>query len=137
MDMPRRTNFLYATALTLAHTLRASANNTKTAQSAATIQLIHVAIRSTAKGGGALYSAEDKRLVAADARNQNKTTEDELASLATPHREDLHPEHGLSQSPTDWLATVPPEVETRRRKHTDVSQEPRYDTKIDWRLGMH
>ena len=95
--MPRRTNALYATTLTHAHTLLASANLTKISQSAATTrhcQLIHEAVRNSAKDGGALYSAEDLRLVAADTGNQHQTTEEERASLATPPREDLHPEHG-------------------------------------------
>jgi hypothetical protein len=42
----------------------------------AACQLTHAAIRSSAKGGGELYNADDLRLVAADASNQNKTTED-------------------------------------------------------------
>ena len=37
----------------------------------AACQLIHAAIRNSAKCGGALYSADDLRLVAADAGTQN------------------------------------------------------------------
>jgi len=47
-------------------------------------QLIHAALRNSAKRGIALYSADDLRLVAADAGNQNQTTEEELASLVNP-----------------------------------------------------
>ena len=57
----------------------------------AACQLIHVAIRNSAKGGGALYVAEDLRLLAADAGNKHQTTEEDLASLVTPLQEDLHP----------------------------------------------
>jgi len=50
----------------------------------AACQLIHVALRNSAKGGGTLYSVDDLRLVAADAGNQNQTTEEKLSSLVTP-----------------------------------------------------
>ncbi|MFN9900797.1 MAG: hypothetical protein ACK55Z_18850, partial [bacterium] len=50
----------------------------------AACQLVHAAIRNSAKGGGALYSAEDLRLVMADAGTQSQTTATELASLDTP-----------------------------------------------------
>ena len=47
-------------------------------------QLIHVAIRNSSKGGSALYSAENLRLVAADTGNRHQTPEEVLASLGTP-----------------------------------------------------
>jgi len=45
----------------------------------------------------------------------------------TPLREDLNPEQVPDQSPTYWLEPLPPDVETRRRRHTDISQDPRYE----------
>jgi hypothetical protein len=51
----------------------------------AAYQLTYAAIHSSTKGGGALYNADDLRLVAADASNQNQTTEEELSSIVTPH----------------------------------------------------
>ncbi len=50
----------------------------------AACKLIHVTIRNSAKGGGALYSAKDLLLVAVDEGDKNKTTEEELVSLVTP-----------------------------------------------------
>ncbi len=52
----------------------------------AACQLIHAAIRNSAKGGGALYRAQDLLLVAVDTRKTNQTTEEEPASLVTPHK---------------------------------------------------
>ena len=63
----------------------------------------------------------------ADAGIKHQTTEDTLASLVAPLQEDPHPVTGPDQTPPDWLAPIPPEVKTRRRRHTDVSQDPRYD----------
>ena len=54
--------------------------------------LIHAVIRNSAKGGVASCSGDDLRLVAADADNQNKTTEKEIAFLANPPQDNLHPE---------------------------------------------
>ena len=67
----------------------------------AACQLIHVAIRNSAEGGGALYNAEDLCLVAADAGNQHQTTEEELDSLVIPLQEGLLSEKGSDQSPAD------------------------------------
>ena len=50
----------------------------------AACQLIHAAIRNSAKGGGARYAAEDLRLVAVNAGNQHQTMEETLASLVIP-----------------------------------------------------
>ena len=93
----------------------------------AACQLVHAAIRNSAKGGGALYIADDLRLVAADTGNQNQTTEEDLSSIMTAWKEENHPPDDSHQSSTDWLEPIPPEVETRHRRHTDVSQDPRYD----------
>ena len=43
----------------------------------AACQLVHAAIRNSAKGGGTLYSAKDLRLVAADAWTRCQTTTDD------------------------------------------------------------
>jgi hypothetical protein len=64
--------------------------------------------------------------VAADADNQNQTTDEELSSVVTPTHEKIRPTEGIHQASTDWLEPIPPDVETRHRRHTDVSQDPRY-----------
>ena len=45
----------------------------------------------------------------------------------TPTQEEEHPTEALLHTPIDWLEPLPPEAETRLRRHTDVSQDPRYD----------
>ena len=45
----------------------------------------------------------------------------------TPTQEENHPTEGTQQTLNDWLEPLPPEVETRHRRHTDVSQDPRYE----------
>ena len=45
----------------------------------------------------------------------------------TPPQEDICPKQGLDQTSTNWLEPLPPEVETRHRRHTDVSRAQRYD----------
>ena len=113
----------------------------------AACQLVHAAIRNSAKGGGALYSAEDLRLVMADAGTQSQTTAEELASLDTPTLHDPHTGHRQEDDSEDWLAPLPTAAESRHRTHTypfsqsppppeigvaqhrrhvDVSQDPRY-----------
>ena len=93
----------------------------------AACQLTHAAIRGSAKGGGALYNANDLRLVATDAKNQNQTTDEELSSIVTPIDDEIHPTEGKHQTSTDGLGPIPPDVETRHRRHIDVSQVPRYN----------
>ena len=93
----------------------------------AACQLIHAAIRNSTKGGGALYSADDLRLVAADTGNQNQTTEEELSSIMTPTQEENQLTEGTHQTLNDLLEPLPPDVETRYRRHTDVYQDPQYD----------
>jgi len=39
----------------------------------------------------------------------------------------MHPDHGPQLPTTDWLEPLPLDAETRRRRHTDVSQVLRYD----------
>jgi len=87
--MPQRTNIPYATAPNPAHTLQENVRPTKNfsiSRHNTVCQLTHAALRNSTKGGGALYSANDLRLMAADAGNHNQTTEEELASLVTPHK---------------------------------------------------
>ena len=62
----------------------------------AACQLIHAAIRKTAKGGGALHSAPDLVLVMVDAGTQPMTTGDSIESL----------------SPTSEDTILPPTTET-------------------------
>jgi predicted outer membrane repeat protein len=57
----------------------------------AACQLVHAAIRNSAKGGGALYSADDLRLVAADTGNQHQTPEEELSFIMNLPQEANHP----------------------------------------------
>jgi hypothetical protein len=52
----------------------------------AACQLIHAAIRNSAKGGGPLFNAADLRLVAADAGTRDQTATKDLAFLLNPHR---------------------------------------------------
>jgi hypothetical protein len=92
----------------------------------AACQLVHAAIRKAAKGGGALHSAPDLVLVMADTGMQPKTTGDSIESLSpTPENTDL----AQPPEPTThhWLAPLPTTEEVRRRRHTDVSQDLRYN----------
>ncbi len=82
----RRMNVPYVTAPTLAHTSQESVRPTKTSLSAATTQhassySLHYATPQRAK---AHSSANDLRIVVADAGNQNQTTVEEPTSLVTP-----------------------------------------------------
>ena len=92
----------------------------------AACQLVHAAIRNSAECGGALYSADDLRLAAADAGTQNQTPLETLASLALTSQDDLHPQGGQHPQLTDWLEPHPPDADTRHHRHTDVSQDLRY-----------
>ena len=64
-------------------------------------QLVYVTIRNSAKGGGALYSADDLRLVAADAGTKNQITEEELSSITTTIQAEKHPTEVPHQTSTD------------------------------------
>ena len=90
----------------------------------AACQLIHAAIRKTAKGGGALHSAPDLVLVATDTGTLPQTTADSLDSLPPfsrePNPNDENPPDEADTS-QDWLALpYPPRPDNRR--HTDVTQ---------------
>jgi hypothetical protein len=50
-----------------------------------------------------------------------------ISSITTPTHAEKHPTEVPHQTSTEWLEPLPPEVETRHRRHTDVSQDPRYD----------
>jgi predicted outer membrane repeat protein len=106
-------------------------------------QLVHAAIRNSAKDGGALYSAKDLRLVAADAGTRCQNTADDNAALIPPPREDIPAGPDSAESETEWLQPLPPDAATQprsrnhtnppdtsvaqHRRHTDVSKDPRYD----------
>ncbi len=129
-DTPRRTSVPYVTARIHAHTLPGNAKHIKISQSAATTRHANSYTRQSAtpqRGGGALYSADDLCLVATDTCNQNQTTDKELSSILTPTQEENHTTEGTHQPLRVWLEPLPPEVETRHRRHIDVSQDPRYD----------
>ena len=89
-------------------------------------QLIHAAIRKSAKGGGALYRADDLRLVAADAGTQHQTSLETLAYLISPLPDDPHPQGGQHPPTTDWLEPLLPNADRRHHRHKYVSQDPRY-----------
>jgi hypothetical protein len=50
--------------------------------------------------------------VAADAGNQNQTTDEEFSFVMTPTQEKLRPTEGKHQTSTDWFEPIPPDVET-------------------------
>jgi ribonuclease HI len=113
----------------------------------AACQLIHAAIRNSAKGGGALYSAKELRLVMADAGTQAQTTTEDLESLEDPGPQAPNTGQGHEDDIEEWL-TPPPAAAIPRhrshaypfsrfppptdngvaqhRRHVDVSQDPRY-----------
>ena len=90
---PRRTSVPCATARIHAHTLQENVKRTKprnqppqrgmSAHTRSDTQL--------RKGGGALYNADDLRLVAVDASNQNQTMQEELSSTMTPTQDENRP----------------------------------------------
>ena len=91
----------------------------------AACQLIHAAIRKTAKGGGALHSAPDLVLIMADTGVQPMTTGEDIQSLSPTPEEHTH--HRVPETPShDWLAPIPTAMEISLRRRTDVSQDPRY-----------
>ena len=87
-------------------TLRISRHN-------AACQLIHAAIHKTAKGGGALYSVPDLKLVMADTGRKSMTTGDSIRSLfPTSEGTNLPP---TTETPHDWFAPLPTSEDARRR----------------------
>jgi hypothetical protein len=92
----------------------------------AACQLIHAAIRESAKGGGALLNALDLVLITADAVSQPQTSKESLEALCSSiPDEDLGETRDLD-TPMDWLEPLPFAEAIRSRRHTEVSQDPRY-----------
>ena len=94
-------------------------------------QLVHAAIRKTAKGGDALYSAPDLVLVMADTGTKPLTTGDRIEIFSSTPEELIPQRHNETLS-HDWFAPLPKKEEISSRRHTDVSQDPRY---IRWGLS--
>ena len=91
-----------------------------------TCQLVHAAIRNTAKKGGALHSAPDLVLVMANTGRQSMTTGESIESLSSTLEDiDLYPNPEIP--PHNWLASLPTSEDIRRIRHTDVSQDPEYN----------
>ena len=97
-------------------TLRISRHN-------AACQLVHATIRNSAKGGGALYNAEDLRLVAVDAMTRCQTTSDDYAAPIDPHQEDIPAGPDSAESETDWLKPFPPDADAQPRSRCIVDRE--------------
>jgi len=84
----------------------------------AACQLVHAAIRETARGGGALHIAPDLVLVAAYAGSQSQTSDATLASLSSaPEGENTDPR--VVATPLDWLASLPTMEDIHGTRHTD------------------
>jgi hypothetical protein len=98
--------------------LRSSRHNTS-------CRLVHAAIHKTAKGGGALHNAPDLIMVMTDAGTQAQTSDAFVASLSSTVA-DANPDLSRETPPTDWLAPLTTTKDTYRRRHPDVSQDPRY-----------
>jgi len=92
----------------------------------AACQLVHAAIRKTAKGGWALHSAPGLVLDMADTGTQPMTTGNSIKSLP-PHLGGHQPIPDHGDPPHDWFAPLPTSEDIRRRRHTDVSQDPKYN----------
>jgi hypothetical protein len=90
----------------------------------AACQLVHAAIRKTAKVGAALHSAPDLILVMADSCVQPMTTGDSIETLS-PTSEDTDPSRTRETIPQDWFAPLPTTEEIRRKRHNDVSLDPK------------
>ena len=87
-------------------------------------QLIHEAIRETAKGGEALHNAPDLVILTSDTGSHPRTTRvslEALLSATTTEDSDL----GNSNTPRNWLEPLPLKEETCHKRHTDVSRDMR------------
>ncbi len=69
-------------------------------------ELVHAAIRKTAKRGGALHSAPDLRLVMADKCVRSMTTRDSIEYLS-PTSEDTNTSPTEENRPNDWFVPLP------------------------------
>ena len=83
----------------------------------AACQLLHAAIRTTSKGGGALHKALNLVLITADTGLQPQTMDEALEDEGSAPTE--------AHTPLDWLAPLPITEDTSHKSHTDVSQDPR------------
>jgi hypothetical protein len=92
----------------------------------AACQLVHAVIRKSAKGGAALHSPPDLILAMADTSVQSMTTGDSIQTLS-PTPEDTDHSPTTKPTPHDWLAPLPTTEEIRRKQHTEVSMDPRYN----------
>ena len=92
----------------------------------AACQLIHAAIRKTAKEGGVLHSAMDLVLVMADTGTQPMTTRESMESL-TSSTEDIKSTLKPETPQHDWLAPLPTTENIKHRRHTVASQDPKYN----------
>ena len=98
----------------------------RTSRHNAACQLVHAAIRKTAKGGGSLHSTTYLISVMVDTGVQPMTTSDSIESLS-PTSEDTDPFSTTETIPHDWLAPLLKTEEIRRRRPTDVSLDPKYN----------
>jgi hypothetical protein len=92
----------------------------------AVCQLIHAAIRKTTKGRGALHSAPDLVMAMADTGKQPMTTRDSI-ELLSPTSEDINIPPTTKTHQHVWLARLTTSEDVRCRRHTGVSQDPRYN----------
>ena len=94
----------------------------------AACQLIHAAIRTTSKGGGALHSTPDLILVAADTGTLPQTSGVNMPPpRPPPSSQEENPPPTKTTPGTDWLAPMPSPNRIAHMRHTDVSQEMRYN----------
>jgi hypothetical protein len=89
-------------------------------------QSVHAAIHKPAKGGGALHNTRDPILVMADTGLQSQTPDETRESLSST-LEGENPDPILVATPPDWLAHVPTTEDIRSMRHTDVSQDSKYN----------
>ena len=76
--------------------------------------------------GGGLHNAPDLVLLTSDTGSQPQTSEASLDALhSATTTEDPEHDGGLN-TPMEWLEPLPYVEDTHRRRHTDVSQDPRY-----------
>jgi hypothetical protein len=80
----------------------------------------------TAKRGGTLHSAPDLVLVMADTGTQPMTTSEALEFFSS-HTDDTNSPPSPETHQHNWLAPLPITEDIRRRCHTDVSQDPKYN----------
>jgi len=92
----------------------------------AACQLIHAAIRKTAKGGVAFHSTPDLVRIIVDTVTQPMTTGEFLESLSST-TEDNNPFPNPEIPRHDLLVPLPTTEDIRRRRHTEVSQDSRYN----------